>query len=197
MPTLRGNSYQDQPSGSCELSIVDSEGNWVQMMNTLQSGGIPGQVVGGVPMVGSHALPNIQGTFIAYYQVKGARMRSVMGQTMVLKNGKPVLQLGTPGNVHVTVPQVLCNYIFFGMEPYQAVRAPRMLGVQEGGTFLIEDRIPESVQNEMMGLGLRMKVPGVWDYHMGSFQACYIDQKTCELCTIADPRRCGVADGIK
>ena len=41
--------------GSCELSIVDAQGNWVQMMNTLQSGGIPGAVVGGVPMVGSHA----------------------------------------------------------------------------------------------------------------------------------------------
>ena len=25
--------------GSCELSIVDEQGNWVQMMNTLQSGG--------------------------------------------------------------------------------------------------------------------------------------------------------------
>jgi hypothetical protein len=33
--------------GSCELSIVDEQGNWVQMMNTLQSGGIPGAVVGG------------------------------------------------------------------------------------------------------------------------------------------------------
>ncbi|HEY7161444.1 MAG TPA: hypothetical protein VH815_09295 [Acidobacteriota bacterium] len=41
--------------GSCELSIVDQQGNWVQMMNTLQSGGIPGGVVDGVIMVGSHA----------------------------------------------------------------------------------------------------------------------------------------------
>lgn len=197
MPTPRQNSHQDQPSGSCELSIVDSEGNWVQMMNTLQSGGIPGQVVKGIPMIGSHAIPNVQSSPMQYYQVKGARMRTVMGNTMVLKDGKPVLQLGTPGNVHVTVPQVLCNYLFFGMDPYEAVEAPRMLALQEGASFIIEDRIPEEVQKELMALGLRMKVSSVWDYHMGSFQICYIDKVTGELCTLADPRRCGVADGIK
>ncbi|MFE8695056.1 gamma-glutamyltransferase [Cytobacillus sp. FJAT-53684] len=196
-PTPRQNSHQDQPSGSCELSIVDSEGNWVQMMNTLQSGGIPGQVVGGIPMVGSHAVPNMQASPMTYYQVKGARQRTVMGNTMVLKDGKPILQLGSPGNVHATVPQVLCNYLFFGMDPYNAVREPRMLALQEGGTLIIEDRISEEVQNKLMSLGLRMKVSNVWDYHMGSFQVCYIDQKTGQLCTIADPRRNGVADGIK
>ncbi|WP_312108053.1 gamma-glutamyltransferase [Brevibacillus reuszeri] len=197
IPTQRQNSHHDQPSGSCELSIVDAEGNWVQMMNTLQSGGIPGQVVKGIPMVGSHAIPNVQASSMQYYQAKGARMRSVIGNTMVLKNGKPILQLGSPGNVHVTVPQVLCNILFFGMEPYEAIRAPRMLALQDGGTIVIEDRIPEDVQHELLALGIRMKVSGIWDYHMGSFQICYRDQETDELCTIADPRRCGVADGLR
>ncbi|MDR1272115.1 MAG: gamma-glutamyltransferase [Clostridiales Family XIII bacterium] len=197
MPTLHQNSHQDQPSGSCELSIVDEKGNWVQMMNTLQSGGIPGQVVDGVPMVGSHALPNYQASPMAYYQLKGARMRTCMGNTMVFKGGKPVFQLGSPGNVHCTVPQVLCNRIFFGMEPYQAVRAPRMLPLTEDASLVIEDRIPEDVQKKLLSMGVRVKVSGVWDYHMGSFQICYRDEKTGELCTIADPRRCGVADGLR
>jgi gamma-glutamyltranspeptidase / glutathione hydrolase len=197
IPTTSRDSHQSQPSGSCELSVVDKHGNWLQMMNTLQSGGIPGQVVGGVPMVGSHAQPNRHDQTIVYFQVKGARLRHPIGNTMVLKDGKPVLQLGTPGNVYCTVPQVLCNHLYFGMDPYQAVRAPRMLGLQEGGTFVIEDRIPESVQNELMKLGLRMQVSRAWDLHMGSFQVCYLDPQTGELCTLADPRRCGVADGIK
>jgi gamma-glutamyltranspeptidase/glutathione hydrolase len=197
VPTLRRSSRHDQPSGSCELSVVDAEGNWVQMMNTLQSGGIPGQVVDGVPMIGSHALPNLQSAGMSYYQVKGARMRTVMGNTMLLKDGRPILQLGTPGNVHVTVPQVLCNYIFFGMDPYEAVRAPRMLAIEDTASLVIEDRIDEEAQNMLMALGVRMKVSGIWDYHMGSFQICYRDEKTGELCAMADPRRCGVADGLK
>jgi gamma-glutamyltranspeptidase/glutathione hydrolase len=197
VPTLRQNSHQKQPSGSCELSIVDEEGNWVQMMNTLQSGGIPGQVVGGVPMVGSHALPGHPSAFMSYYQVKGARQRTVMGNTMLLKDGKPVLQLGSPGNVHVTVPQVLCNYIFFGMDPYSAICEPRMLSYEDDATVIIEDRISEEVQRKLMAMGIRLKVSNIWDYHMGSFQICYKDLDTGELCAVADPRRCGVADGIK
>jgi gamma-glutamyltranspeptidase/glutathione hydrolase len=47
------NPVEKQPTGSCELAVVDAEGNWVQMMDTLQGSGIPGQVVGGVPMVGA------------------------------------------------------------------------------------------------------------------------------------------------
>lgn len=197
VPTTRQNSWQDQPSGSCELSIVDKNGNWVQMMNTLQSSGIPGQVVGGVPMIGSHALPNAYSTAMVYCQVPGARMRVPIGNTMVLKDGKPVMQLGTPGNVHVTVPQVLCNYIFYGMEPYDAIRAPRMLSLTEGGTIIIEDRIDAETQEQLLSMGVRIKVSGVWDMHMGSFQVCYLDKETGELCTTVDPRRCGVADGLK
>ncbi len=196
IPTLHKNSHQAQPSGSCEISIVDKDGNWVQMMNTLQSGGIPGQVVCGVPMVGSHALPNIQAGSMTYYQIKGARMRSFIGNTMILKDGKPVLQLGSPGNVYCTIPQVLCNILFFGMEPYKAICEPRMLPVEEGGTIIVEDRITEDVQRKLLSMGIRMKVSSPWDCHMGSFQVCYKDDKTGELCTIADPRRCGVSDGI-
>src|SRR3546814_10138323 len=33
-----------QPSGSCEIAVVDAEGNWCQFMDTLQGSGIPGQV---------------------------------------------------------------------------------------------------------------------------------------------------------
>ena len=197
VPSLYQDSASMQPSGSCELSIVDAEGNWVQMMDTLQGGGIPGQVVDGIPMVGCHALPNIQNTPISCYLAEGARVRTVMGNTMVLKNGRPILQLGTPGNVHVTVAQVLCNYLFFGMSPEEAVAAPRMLALMENATLVVEDRIPEAVQNELLSLGVRMKVSYAWDYHMGSFQICYRDENTGELCALADPRRCGTADGLR
>ena len=180
---------------SCEISIVDREGNWLQSMNTLQSGGIPGMVVGGVPMVGSHAIPNRFGA-MAFYQAKGSRIKDVKGNTFVLKDGKPVLALGTPGNVQCTVPQVLCNYIFYGMEPYQAACEPRMLPIEEGMHIIIEDRMTDAVLDQLMAMGIRVKVSNVWDGRMGAFQMCYIDRKTGKLSTATDPRGCGVADGI-
>ncbi len=194
---LGDDSTTRQPSGSCELSIVDEEGNWVQMMNTLQSGGIPGMVVEGVPMVGSHAVPNDYEKPMAYYHTEGARARLCLGNTILLKDGRPVFGLGTPGNCFCTVPQVLANYVFFDMDPYDAIRAPRMLPLQSGAVMLIEDRIPLSVQQELLAMGVESRVSVPWDMHMGSFQSCFVDKKTGELCATADPRRCGVGDGIR
>ncbi len=125
------NSNSKQPSGSCELAVVDAEGNWVQMMDTLQGSGIPGMVIGGVPMVGSHAtFGGLQSPMDATL-VKGAKGRCIIGNTMVLKNGRPVLSAGSPGNVHCTVPQVLTYALDFKMDPYAAVDAPRMLPMNE------------------------------------------------------------------
>ena len=55
-PALAAAGVPHPPVGSCELSIVDREGNWVQMMNTLQGGGIPGLVVDGVTFCGKELI---------------------------------------------------------------------------------------------------------------------------------------------
>lgn len=185
----------DQPSGSCELSVVDDKGNWVQMMNTLQSGGIPGLVIDGVPMVGSHAGFDMNSA-ISGWLVPGARLRSVIGNTIVLKDGKPVLSLGTPGNVHCTIPQVLSNVLDFGMAPYDACVAPRMLPLRDDYVLEVESRIPEKVGAELMKMGIRIKPLPTYDYHMGSFQMSWRDPATGLLGSNVDPRRAGLAGGI-
>jgi gamma-glutamyltranspeptidase/glutathione hydrolase len=194
LPTA-GPGKADQPAGSCELSIVDTEGNWVQMMNTLQSGGIPGLVIDGVPMVGSHASFDMNGA-IAGWLAPGARLRSVIGNTIVLKDGKPVYSLGTPGNVHCTVPQVLSNLLDFGMAPYEAVVQPRMLPLRDDYVLEVESRIPEKVGADLMKMGVRIKPLPSYDYHMGSFQMSWRDSATGLLGSNVDPRRAGLAGGI-
>lgn len=185
-----------QPPGSCELSIVDAEGNWVQLMNTLQSGGIPGMVVGGVPMVGSHAtFAGVSGHFDVKL-VPGARLRTIVGNTMIVRDGAVTHGFGTPGNVFCTIPQVIANLLDFGMEPAAAIAAPRMLELGEDGALTIEDRIaPETVAG-LARLGMDVSVMPPFDWHMGSFQMCWRDPATGRLCAIADPRRCGVAGGL-
>ena len=88
------------------MTIVDPDGNWVQMMNTLQTGGIPGEVLDGVPMVGSHAAFGLN-WLIGGWLTGGGRLTSVIGNTIVLHDGRPWISLGTPGNVHCTIPQML------------------------------------------------------------------------------------------
>ena len=183
-----------QPAGSCELSLVDTEGNWVQMMNTLQSGGIPGEVVAGVPMVGSHCQNSLAFGLAGWFTGRGM-MRSVIGNTIVFKDGTPVWSLGTPGNVFCTIPQVLLNRLDYGMDPYEAEDAPRMLPLTDEYKLPIESRISETVVTELAKLGVLVDPLPRYDYHMGSFQMSWRDDDGT-LHSTADPRRAGKAAGF-
>jgi gamma-glutamyltranspeptidase/glutathione hydrolase len=185
----------DEPAGSCELSIVDPDGNWVQMMNTLQSGGIPGEVVDGVPMVGSHGSTSLA-SGIAGWFTGGGRMRSLIGNTIVFKNGVPSLSLGTPGNVHCTIPQVLSNILDYGMDPYEAIDAPRILPMEDEYKVGVESRIPESVVAGLAKMGVLVKPLPRYDYHMGTFQMSWRDEESGLLNSTVGPRRAGQADGF-
>jgi gamma-glutamyltranspeptidase/glutathione hydrolase len=186
-----------QPSGSCELAVVDARGNWVQMMDTLQGSGIPGMVIDGVPMVGSHAtFGGLQSPMDATL-VKGAKGRCIIGNTLVFKNGRPVLSAGSPGNVHCTVPQVLAYVLDFKMDPYAAVDAPRMLPMNEARGIVVEDRLGTGVVEDLYKLGVRVAVTPGYDYHMGSFSVIAREQDTDRYTAVADPRRCAVAAGIR
>jgi len=159
-------SDSKQPSGSCELAVVDAQGNWVQMMDTLQGSGIPGMVIGGVPMVGSHAsFGGLQGPMDATL-VKGAKGRTMIGNTLVFKDGRPVFSAGSPGNVHCTVPQWLTYALDFKLDPYAAVDAPRMLPMNEARSITVEDRLRPGVVEDLYKLGVRVSVAPGYDYHM-------------------------------
>jgi gamma-glutamyltranspeptidase/glutathione hydrolase len=192
----RGRSEAKQPTGSCELAIVDAEGNWVQMMNTLQSGGIPGMVIEGIPMVGCHATFGGLTAPIDGRVVKGARLRQCIGNTFVLKDGKPVLSLGSPGNVHCTVPQVLTYLLEFDYAPNDAIAAPRLLPINDDSSVLLEDRLSDRTLDGLASMGVNVKVSEEWDFHMGSFAVCYREEGG-SIGAVADPRRCAVADGLR
>src|SRR3984885_14068263 len=110
-PRPSGEQY-NSPPGSCELTCVDAQGNWAQMMNTLQSGGIPGMVVDGVPMWGSNAtLYDMHSSLSGWLGLPGSRMRTVKSSTIIFKDGRPVHSLGSPGNIPFPVPQMLPNVL--------------------------------------------------------------------------------------
>jgi gamma-glutamyltranspeptidase/glutathione hydrolase len=185
-----------QPAGSCELTCVDSEGNWVQMMDTLQSGGIPGMVVDGVPMVGSHAAFGMAGSISGWLGLPGSRMRSIMSNTMILKDGRPVHSLGSPGNVHCTVPQMISNVLDYRYDPYAAAELPRMLPMKDDFSIEIETRLSETVVRQLARIGATVAPLPPYDYHMGSYQQAWRDSNTGLLSASTDPRRAGKAGGL-
>lgn len=167
---------QPGPPGtdSCEISIVDPRGNWVQAMTTLSGSGIPGEVVGGVPMTGSltdtslNPIQNISGWYDG-----GGHVRTVMGNTIVLRDGEPWLALGTPGKVEATVPQVLSGILDFGLEPDEAEARALVMPLDDRYTLAMENRVPPELVTGLASLGVRVRPLGLSDWHMGSFEMCW------------------------
>ncbi|RII20653.1 Gamma-glutamyltranspeptidase precursor [Streptomyces sp. YIM 130001] len=186
-------SASEQPAGSCELSVVDADGNWVQMMNTLQSGGIAGEVVDGVPMVGSHMVNSLSSP-ISGWLTGGGGMRAMLSNTLVLRDGKPVVALGSPGNVHCTVPQVLANILEYGMDPIEAEDRPRMLPLTDDYELSVESRVGQEYVDGLARLGVLVNPLPAYDYHMGSYQMSWLDGDV--LKGGVGPRREGMAQGI-
>src|ERR1700722_9240144 len=186
-----------QRAGSCEIAVADVDGNWVQMMNTLQGSGIPGMVIGGVPMSGSSATFGDLMSPMDATLVPGAKGRSIIGNTFVLKEGRPVLSMGSPGNVHCTVPQVLTYLLDFKLDPNTAIDAPRMLPMSETRGITIEDRLSPQAVVDLHRLGVRVTVASGYDFRMGSFSVIGYDPESARYAAFADPRRCAVAGGLR
>jgi gamma-glutamyltranspeptidase/glutathione hydrolase len=193
----RGDSESTQPTGSCEIAVVDAEGNWAQAMNTLQGSGIPGMVMDGVSMTGSNATFGRLMSPMDATLVKGAKGRCILGNTLVLEGGVPVHSAGTPGNAHCAIPQVLSLMLDFKMDAQSAVNAPRMLPMDEDRRATIEDRLKPGVVEHLHRLGVRVAVLPGYDHHMGSFAVISRDPRTGSYTAVTDPRRCGVADGLR
>ncbi len=113
--------------------VADHAGNVASYTNTIEQIGGSGSVVPGrgfllnneltdfnfTPTQGSAPDPNLPAA--------GKRPRSSMSPTIVLRDGKPFLAVGSPGGATIitTVLQILGNRIDFGMSLPDAIAAPR------------------------------------------------------------------------
>ncbi len=190
-------SSQKRVHDSCELSIADQEGNWVQMMNTGNGGGVPGMVIDGVVCGGTVVRASERtgtGRF-GWIVEPGARTRHAIASTLVLRGGAPWLAVGSPGDCIFTVPQTLINILEYGMEPQEAVDAPRFWPLGDDGTLEMEARLPEQVVRDLHRMGIVLRPLGSYNWRLGSMQLVWRDEDGT-LGGVADPRRLGLAKGI-
>jgi len=125
----------------------------------------------------------------------GKRPLSSMTPTIVMRNGKPLLLTGSPGDATIitTTLQSILNVVDYGMNVQQAVNAPRMHQQWYPQKVWIEDGLlsPASRQKlERMGYQFRT-ING-----MGDDEAILIDPQTGALEGANDPRSpAGLAAG--
>jgi gamma-glutamyltranspeptidase/glutathione hydrolase len=128
----------------------------------------------------------------------GKRPRSTLQSTLVMKDGKPFMVLGSPGGddqVSRTM-QTLLNIVDFDQNVQEAIESPRWASLSfpaspfphtmKPGALYVESRIPVDVQEALKANGHRLTVRGPWSLAM--LAAIQIDPKTGFLLAGADPR---------
>lgn len=180
--------------GTSHLVVVDEVGNVVSMTTTIEAG------FGSRLMARGFLLNNEltdfsfrshrDGVPVANRVEPGKRPRSAMSPTIVLKDGRPVLALGSPGGSQIIgfVAKTLIAHLDWGMTVAEAAAFPNMLN--RNGPFELEKGTgAEALAEPLKALGFEVKSADM----TSGVQAIAISPEG--LTGGVDPRREGLAVG--
>ncbi|ANH83756.1 gamma-glutamyltransferase [Niabella ginsenosidivorans] len=148
------------------LSVLDKEGNAVAVTTTLNNTYGSRTVIGGAGFILNDEMddfsakpgsPNLYGALggKANAIAPGKRMLSAMSPTVVLKNNKPFLVLGTPGGTTIptSVFQTLVDILDFKMTTSDAVNQPKFHHQWLPDRIDIEKGFPEETAEGLKKMG--------------------------------------------
>lgn len=186
-------------SNTTHFSVVDKWGNAVSVTYTLNRRYGSGAAVSGYGFLLNDQMENfsikvgypnrhgmIEGTNNAIAPNK--RPLSTMSPTMILKDGKLYVVLGSPGSGKIisVVAQVIVNLIDYKMDLVTAVESPRFHMQWQPDTLDIEKF---SINKDTQEILKRMGYKVVETDTMGDVNAILIDPKTGIIYGTLDPRR--------
>jgi gamma-glutamyltranspeptidase/glutathione hydrolase len=193
-----------EPENTTHYSVVDAEGNAVSVTTTLNDSFGARVTAEGLGFLlndemddftSKPGIPNgyglIQGPANAIGP--GKRPLSAMTPTIVLKDGKLFLVLGSPGGptIITTVANVLIGVVDFSLDIEEAVNAPRFHHQWLPDQILVEDRLSPDTMNVLRSKGHKLAVRHFW----GDGECIMVDPTTGERLAGADGRNNGKAVG--
>ncbi len=196
-----------EPDHTTHYSVVDAEGNAVSVTTTLNDGFGSRVTAEGLGFLLNDEMddfsskagaPNMYGLLQGPANAigPGKRPLSAMTPTIVLKNGKLFLVLGSPGGptIITTVANVLMGVVDYGLNIQQAVNAARFHDQWMPDQIMVEvTGISPDTIGILEHMGHKVKVAhGYW----GDAECIAVDEKTGELLGASDGRNDGKAVGF-
>jgi gamma-glutamyltranspeptidase/glutathione hydrolase len=158
-----------QSEETTHLSVIDASGNAVAVTTTLNGGYGSKTVVGGAGFLLNNEMddfsiqpgvPNMYGAVggKANAIAPGKRMLSSMTPTIVLKDGKPFMVVGTPGGTTIitSVLQSIINVIDHGMHADDAVNKPKFHHQWLPDQIDVEKTFPLEVRTALEKMGYKI-----------------------------------------
>lgn len=191
---LRAPDRSGERPGTSHFVIRDAAGSVVSMTTTIETGFGSRLMAGGYllnnELTDFSRAPEEAGAPVANRVEGGKRPRSSMAPTIVLRDGEPVMALGSPGGSRIIgyVATTLIGVIDWGMTPAEAVSMGHVTAAG-GAVDLEEGTAVAGLENEVVAYGLE---PRLRNLNSG-LSLMLIGED--ELIGAADPRREGVVLG--
>ena len=198
-------SIQTESDQTTHYSVVDADGNAVAVTTTLNAwfgSGVTAEGLGFLlndemdDFAAKQGVPNMFGLIQGPANAigPGKRPLSAMAPTIVLKDDKLFLVLGSPGGPRIitTVANILMGVVDYGMNIQEAVNAPRFHHQWLPDSVHIESAgfSPDTIKL-LSGKGHKLDFSNYW----GDAECIAVDPKTGELLGGTDARNNGRAVG--
>ncbi|RIK37993.1 MAG: hypothetical protein DCC58_17240 [Chloroflexi bacterium] len=180
------------------FDVVDAAGNAVSVTQSL------GGVFGSGFLAGDTGI--LLNNFLFFFDLDPASPNVINGDgrslpgplspTMLFKDGKLFLSIGTPGafGIPQTTSQMISYVVDHGYGVQAAIEAPRFR-VLADRTILMENRFDAEVRAELAKRGHEIQLLSAYDWAFGGGHGILVDPETGALSGGADPRRDGYAMG--
>ncbi len=194
---LPGNPADFTRECTTHLDVIDADGNCVSITQSI------GAVFGSGFMAGDTGIMMNNFLYFLDYDLEspnairpGGPMLGPLSPTMLFRDGRLFLSIGTPGGFGITqtTTQMISNVVDHHFGVQAAIEAPRFKTLANR-QLVIEDRVPAETLDALRALGHEVMPVDGWSAAVGGGQGILVDPDSGAYSGGADPRRDGYAMG--
>lgn len=199
LPVTKLEPTAPESQHTTHIAVIDQFGNIVSTTNTLGNGWGCKFMAPGLGFYYNSHINNLdhENPDSPDYVMPGKRVRSTISPSLVLKDGEPIMAVGSPGSLAIppAVAAIINNVLLYGMNVQQAINLPRAMAISRSGmnsptTMTIEQpRFDAELVAQLEAMGYVMKDVGDYNMAVGGIAAIYLDKENGKFFAGADPRR--------
>lgn len=188
---------ENESPSTTHVSVIDEFGNMVSTTHTI--GGYFGSCIvapgTGFPLNAhlSNQKLDIAEKDNPNFVQGGLRVMSTMCPTLVVRDGEPIMAIGSPGSwcIPPAIVQILNAVLLFDMDLQQAINEPRAIFTSYSAPIRVtaEPRLPEETIKYLEEAGYEMNVGRDWNTSLGSVGVIYENQEEGYVYAGGDNRR--------